>query len=131
MKLTTVWSLRRSSQGGAIAVMAAIMLPLLLGFGALVIDMARWRDSAKSLTPADLTRLILDESGYTDALQAERSVESAGRLENLNELARAMEEYETLGDFLEHVSLVMDNDRGNDLPSITVMTNSCGAFAWM
>ena len=88
----------------------------------LVIDMARWRDSAKSLTPADLTRLILDESGYTDALQAERSVESAGRLENLNELARAMEEYETLGDFLEHVSLVMDNDRGNDLPSITVMT---------
>jgi DNA helicase II / ATP-dependent DNA helicase PcrA len=88
----------------------------------LVIDMARWRDSAKSLTPADLTRLILDESGYTDVLQAERSVEAAGRLENLNELARAMEEYETLGDFLEHVSLVMDNDRGNDLPSITVMT---------
>jgi DNA helicase II / ATP-dependent DNA helicase PcrA len=88
----------------------------------LVIDMARWRDSAKSLTPADLTRLILDESGYTDVLQAERSVEASGRLENLNELARAMEEYETLGDFLEHVSLVMDNDRGNDLPSITVMT---------
>jgi DNA helicase II / ATP-dependent DNA helicase PcrA len=88
----------------------------------LVIDMARWRDSVKSLTPADLTRLILDESGYTAVLQAERSVEAAGRLENLNELARAMEEYETLGDFLEHVSLVMDNDRGNDLPSITVMT---------
>ena len=42
-------------------------------------------------------------------LQAERT-EASGRLENLTELARAMEEYETLGDFLEHVSLVMDND---------------------
>ncbi len=88
----------------------------------LVIDMARWRDEASRMTPADLTRLMLDESGYTAVLQAERSVEAAGRLENLNELARAMEEYETLGEFLEHVSLVMDNDRGGNEASITVMT---------
>ena len=53
---------------------------------------------------------MLDESGYTAVLQAERSAEAAGRLENLAELTRAMEEYETLGAFLEHVSLVMDND---------------------
>jgi DNA helicase-2/ATP-dependent DNA helicase PcrA len=88
----------------------------------LVIDMARWRDCVSTHTPADLTRLILDESGYTAALQAERSVESAGRLQNLDELARAMEEYETLGEFLEHVSLVMDNDRSNTEASITIMT---------
>jgi DNA helicase-2/ATP-dependent DNA helicase PcrA len=47
-------------------------------------------------------------------LQADRSAESAGRLENLAELTRAMEEYETLGAFLEHVSLVMENDAARD-----------------
>ena len=88
----------------------------------LVVDIARWRDEASRLTPADLTRLILDESNYTVVLQAERSVEAAGRLENLNELARAMEEYETLGEFLEHVSLVMDKDSGDNDASITIMT---------
>jgi DNA helicase-2/ATP-dependent DNA helicase PcrA len=88
----------------------------------LVVDIARWRDEASRMTPADLTRLILDESGYTAVLQAERSVEASGRLENLNELARAMEEYETLGEFLEHVSLVMDNDRGDPGASVTIMT---------
>ncbi len=88
----------------------------------LVVDIARWRDEASRLSAADLTRLILDESGYTAVLQAERSVEASGRLENLNELARAMEEYETLGEFLEHVSLVMDNDRGDTGASVTIMT---------
>lgn len=88
----------------------------------LVVDISRWRDEASRMSPADLTRLILDESGYTAVLQAERSTEAAGRLENLNELARAMEEYETLGEFLEHVSLVMDNDRGDTGASVTIMT---------
>lgn len=89
----------------------------------LVIDIARWRDEAKRLPPAEITRIMLDESGYTGMLQAERSVESAGRLENLSELTRAMEEYESLGDFLEHVSLVMDNEnRGGGGAQITIMT---------
>ncbi len=85
-------------------------------------DFARWRDLAKVAAPAELIRSILDESGYTDALQAEKSAESAGRLENLAELSRAMEEYETLGDFLEHVSLVMDNEAKNDAEKLTIMT---------
>ena len=55
-------------------------------------------------------------------LQADRSAESAGRLENLTELARAMEEYETLGAFLEHVSLVMDNDADREADKVTIMT---------
>jgi DNA helicase II / ATP-dependent DNA helicase PcrA len=89
----------------------------------LVIDIARWRDEAKRLPPSEMTRIMLDESGYTGMLQAERSVEASGRLENLNELTRAMEEYETLGDFLEHVSLVMDNEsRGGGGAQITIMT---------
>ena len=88
----------------------------------LVVDIARWRDEAAHMSPANLTRLIMDECGYTAVLQAERSTEASARLENLSELARAMEEYETLGEFLEHVSLVMDNDRGDTGASITIMT---------
>jgi DNA helicase II / ATP-dependent DNA helicase PcrA len=89
---------------------------------ALMRDFARWRDLAKSVSPAELARTLLDESGYTAALQAERSAEAAGRLENLAELARAMEEYESLGDFLEHVSLVMDNDADREAEKVTIMT---------
>ena len=55
-------------------------------------------------------------------LQADRSAESAGRLENLAELTRAMEEYENLGAFLEHVSLVMDNDEAKQGDRVTIMT---------
>jgi len=55
-------------------------------------------------------------------LQADRSAESAGRLENLAELARAMEEYESLPAFLEHVSLVMDNDENRQGEKVTIMT---------
>ena len=90
--------------------------------GNFVGDIARWRDLATSMPHADLARQMLDESGYTGMLQADRSVEAAGRLENLTELARAMEEYENLGAFLEHVSLVMDNDAARDDAKVTIMT---------
>jgi DNA helicase-2/ATP-dependent DNA helicase PcrA len=81
-----------------------------------------WREMAETVTPSELLRTVLAESGYEEMLQKDRSPESAGRLENLTELARAMEEYETLGDFLEHVSLVMDNDRADDGEKVTIMT---------
>ncbi|GAC1577010.1 MAG: UvrD-helicase domain-containing protein [Sphingomicrobium sp.] len=90
--------------------------------GRFVGDVSRWRTMAASLPHPELARLILDESGYTAALQAERSAVAAGRLENLAELTRAMEEYETLGAFLEHVSLVMDNDATRGEPKVTIMT---------
>src|SRR3546814_7592268 len=69
-----------------------------------------WREQAELVTPADLLRMVMDDSGYQEMLQKERTVESSGRLDNLSELARAMEDYETLGAMLEHVSLVMAND---------------------
>lgn len=81
-----------------------------------------WRTLSETTSPAELLRTILRESGYDDMLKADRSAESAGRADNLVELARAMEEYETLGDFLEHVSLVMDNDAADDTEKITIMT---------
>jgi DNA helicase-2/ATP-dependent DNA helicase PcrA len=90
--------------------------------GNLVGDFARWRSRLAELPHAELARLVLDESGYTASLQAERSAESAGRLENLAELTRAMEEYETLGAFLEHVSLVMENEETREADKVTIMT---------
>ena len=81
-----------------------------------------WHKLAESVSPAQLVRNILEDSGYNAMLQAERSAESAGRLENLAELARAMEDYDSLGDFLEHVSLVMDNDAAGDAEKVTIMT---------
>jgi DNA helicase II / ATP-dependent DNA helicase PcrA len=90
--------------------------------GRLVGDIARWRDMAAHLPHPELARQLLDESGYTAMWQAEKSAEAAGRLENLSELVRAMEEYETLGAFLEHVSLVMDNEASADQPKVTIMT---------
>jgi DNA helicase-2/ATP-dependent DNA helicase PcrA len=90
--------------------------------GRFVADIFRWREQATKLPHPELARILLDESGYTAMLQADRSAESAGRLENLAELARAMEEYESLGGFLEHVSLVMDNDAARQGASVTIMT---------
>ena len=81
-----------------------------------------WRELSEQVTPSELLRTVIAESGYEDMLQKDRSAESAGRLENLTELARAMEEYDTLGDFLEHVSLVMDNERANEGEKVTIMT---------
>ena len=85
-------------------------------------QIARWRQAAEVETPANLLRLVLNESGYDDMLAKDRSAESAGRADNLVELARAMEEYDTLTDFLEHVSLVMDNDAAGDGEKVTIMT---------
>ena len=90
--------------------------------GRFVADIHRWKQMSNELPHAELARVMLDESGYTAMLQADRSAESAGRLENLAELARAMEEYETLAAFLEHVSLVMDNDENRQGEKVTIMT---------
>ncbi len=81
-----------------------------------------WRERAETLEPSELLRQVLDETGYNTMLENEKSVEAKGRLENLSELARAMEEYDSLGDFLEHVSLVMDNDANSDDEKVTIMT---------
>ena len=90
--------------------------------GNLVGDIARWRDMLSALPHAELTRQVLEESGYTAMLQNEKSTEADGRLENLAELTRAMEDYENLPSFLEHVSLVMDNDADADTAKVTIMT---------
>nr|WP_277924234.1 UvrD-helicase domain-containing protein [Sphingomonas sp. CROZ-RG-20F-R02-07] len=96
--------------------------PARKSLGRLVGDIARWREMATTLPHAELARQLLDESGYTAMYQNEKSAEAAGRLENLSELVRAMEEYDSLGAFLEHVSLVMDTEGRVAEPQVTIMT---------
>ncbi|KKB84912.1 ATP-dependent DNA helicase [Devosia limi DSM 17137] len=79
----------------------------------------------KELAPVphwELAQQILDESGYTAMWQTDKSPESQGRLENLKELVRSMEEFETLGGFLEHISLVMDRDTAEAEDAVSIMT---------
>ncbi|WP_434287939.1 ATP-dependent helicase [Celeribacter sp. SCSIO 80788] len=70
----------------------------------------------------ELAERILDESGYTAMWQNDKSPEAPGRLENLKELVKALEQFENLAGFLEHVALIMDNDSGEDGEKVTIMT---------
>ena len=82
----------------------------------------RWRAQKDILPHTRLAEIVLDESGYTEMWQKDRSADAAGRLENLKELLRSMEEFENLQGFLEHISLVMDTDRGGDTDAVSIMT---------
>ena len=78
--------------------------------GGLLSSFARWRGMLADMPAAEVTGLVLDESGYTGMLQDDRAPDAPGRLENLKELVSALEAFESLGGFLEHVSLV-DGER--------------------
>jgi DNA helicase-2/ATP-dependent DNA helicase PcrA len=81
-----------------------------------------WTERSRSVPHAELAQQILDESGYTEMWQNDKSPDSPGRLENLKELVRSMEDFENLGGFLEHISLVMDRDTGEAEDAVTIMT---------
>jgi DNA helicase II / ATP-dependent DNA helicase PcrA len=82
----------------------------------------RWRIQRDAVTHTELAEIVLDESGYTEMWQKDRSADAAGRLENLKELVRSMEEFENLQGFLEHISLVMDRDGGTEDDAVSLMT---------
>ncbi len=88
----------------------------------LVDDFERWRGLAPKMPHTELAELILDESGYTAMWQKDKSPQAQSRLENLKELIRFMEQFESLGAFLEHVSLVMDAEQSGDGDRVTLMT---------
>jgi DNA helicase-2/ATP-dependent DNA helicase PcrA len=85
-------------------------------------DFARWAAQLDTAHHAELAQTILDESGYTGMWQADKSAEAPGRLENLKELIAAIEEFDTLQGFLEHVSLVMENAEGAPGDMVNLMT---------
>src|SRR5207342_1252096 len=88
----------------------------------LVLHFDRWRAQREVTSHTELAEIVLDESGYTEMWQKDRSADAAGRLENLKELVRSMEEFENLQGFLEHIALVMDTDRGGDTDAVSIMT---------
>jgi DNA helicase II / ATP-dependent DNA helicase PcrA len=88
----------------------------------LVLNFDRWRARREVTTHTELAEIVLDESGYTEMWQKDRSADAAGRLENLKELVRSMEEFENLQGFLEHIALVMDRDGGAEDDAVSLMT---------
>jgi DNA helicase-2/ATP-dependent DNA helicase PcrA len=82
----------------------------------------RWRAQREVISHTELAEIVLDESGYTEMWQKDRSADAAGRLDNLKELVRSMEEFENLQGFLEHISLVMDRDGGAEDQAVSLMT---------
>nr|WP_316654931.1 UvrD-helicase domain-containing protein [uncultured Gellertiella sp.] len=87
-----------------------------------VSDFRRWQGLLENTPHTELAEQILDESGYTAMWQADKSAEAPGRLENLKELIRSMEAFESLRGFLEHVSLVMDAEQNEELDAVSIMT---------
>ncbi|WP_050385408.1 ATP-dependent helicase [Bradyrhizobium pachyrhizi] len=88
----------------------------------LVMQFDRWRAQREVTSHTELAEIVLDESGYTEMWQKDRSADAAGRLENLKELVRSMEEFENLQGFLEHISLVMDRDGDGGDEAVSLMT---------
>ncbi|MEM7429470.1 MAG: UvrD-helicase domain-containing protein [Pseudomonadota bacterium] len=88
----------------------------------IVEDFSRWRSLIDGLPHTQLAEMILDESGYTEMWQNDKSPQAPGRLDNLKELVRAMEEFENLAGFLEHISLVMDVENQESDEKVSLMT---------
>ncbi|WP_113911260.1 ATP-dependent helicase [Roseovarius dicentrarchi] len=86
--------------------------------------LARWGRMAgdAEVSHIELAGIILDESGYTEMWQNDKTPEAPGRLENLKELVKALENFENLTGFLEHVSLIMDNESDNEGAKVSIMT---------
>ncbi len=88
----------------------------------LMADFERWRVLLGDRPHPEVVEIVLDESGYTEMWQRNKSVQAPGRLENLKELILALEEFDTLDAFLEHVSLVMELAENRDEDMVNIMT---------
>jgi DNA helicase-2/ATP-dependent DNA helicase PcrA len=103
------------NEGGFRGKMRDAMRELLQGF-------ARWRVMLPTEGHVVTLATLLDESGYTAMWQNDKSPEAPGRLENLKELVRAIADFETLQGFLDHVSLVMENEENSADAKLSMMT---------
>lgn len=88
----------------------------------LLISFGRWAKLSETLSQSEVAQTVLEESGYTDMWQKDKSADAAGRLENLKELVRSMEEFPDLQSFLEHVSLVMEANESDTTERVSLMT---------
>ncbi len=88
----------------------------------LLADFARWRALLAVMPHPELARVIIEDSGYARMWREQRTPDAMGRTENLKELVAAIEEFESLPSFLEHVALVMENDEKGAAERVTLMT---------
>ncbi len=91
----------------------------------LINNFYQWRQTMNAVSPDDLAAQVLEDSGYMEMLKMDKSAEAEGRIENLKELINVMsdtEQYPTLSNFMEHVSLVMDNDNNIDTDKVMLIT---------
>jgi len=88
----------------------------------LIENFERWSAQSKVMSHVEIAEIILDESGYTEMWMKTKSPDAPGRLENLKELMSALVEFDSLGGFLEHISLVMDRDENSMGEMVTLMT---------
>ena len=88
----------------------------------LVDGFAAWREMLGREGHLVTVSVMLDESGYVEMWRLDKSPEAPGRLENLKELMQALKEFDTLSGFLDHVSLVMENEQGGEDDKLSMMT---------
>ena len=88
--------------------------------GGLIAQLDRWR--AMNVPPHELAEIVLEESGYAEMWKADPGIDAPGRIENLEELVSAIAEFDSLPEFLEHVSLVMDREDGGGREMVSLMT---------
>ena len=89
-------------------------------------DLLRGFDRWRAMLPREghvlTVSAMMDESGYVEMWKADKSPEAPGRLENLKELMGALQDFETIAGFLDHVSLVMENEQGSEADRLSLMT---------
>ncbi len=85
-------------------------------------DFDRWRAMLHSHSHTEVTEMVLEESGYMEMWQNDKSPDAPGKLENVKELVSAMGEFENLQGFLEHIALVMDNNSNDTREKVSLMT---------
>jgi DNA helicase-2/ATP-dependent DNA helicase PcrA len=93
-----------------------------LALRTLLDDLSRWASLLDAKPHGELAEMILEESGYVAMWQKDRTADAAGRLDNLKELVRAMEEFPDMGSFLEHISLVMEKEEAAGEARVSIMT---------
>ena len=82
----------------------------------------KWRKDSLNMKHFDLLKIVLDESGYSAMLKNKKDLENENRLENLKELLRAMQDYDNLQNFLEHVALATSIDQEWEGAKVNLMT---------
>lgn len=85
-------------------------------------DFDRWRAMLHTHSHVEVTEMMLEESGYMEMWQNDKSPDAPGKLENVKEMVSAMGEFENLGGYLEHIALVMENDSNETNEKVSLMT---------